>query len=92
MARKTSKEYSKEHQDLTNKLKALETRIEKRTLDLCQQFPDVIIGEITTAKDFKHWYDDINILDTNRCLKVMSKIEEYNEKQSGHIQTTIFPK
>lgn len=92
MSRKTSKEYSKEHQDLLIKIEALEARIKKRTLDMCEKFPDAPVGEITNAKKFKELSneDPENDFYVQTYIRVMSRIEEYNKGKD--IQTTIFPK
>ena len=88
MPRKTSKEYSKEYKQLLINKKAIETCIKKRTMDMCKKFPDVMITPITSAKEF---IDGDNVY-IQTYIKVMSKIEEHNEQQSGHVQTTLYPK
>lgn len=92
MARKTSKEYRKEYQDLLDKKNILEFRIKKRALDMCKKFPDVKIGlNSSTNHIIKLHTDDPNLsLTTNIYIRTIGSIEEYNEKQSGHIQTSMY--
>ena len=89
--RKTSKDYRKEHSDLTAKVEALEARIKKRCVDMCNKFPDADVGTdegIVTAKDFLDILQHVDV-DTETHLHVMSKIEEDNERKSNIKQTEI---
>lgn len=92
MARKTSKEYSKEYQDLLNKTKVLESRIKKRALNMCKKFPDVKIGlNSNTNHIIKLHTDEPNLsLTTNIYIRTISNIEKYNENQSGYVQTSMY--
>lgn len=87
MARKTSKEYRKEYQDLLDKTKVLEGRIKKRALDMCKKFPDVpICGGSTISKDILTACEQ----STHAYIDVIRDIEEHNEKQSGYVQTSMY--
>ena len=99
MARKTGIIYSKEYQDLVDKTKALEVRIKKRALELCNKFPDVdfdviqednnIIKSNTNRIINVHDGNDFS-LNTDLYIRIISGIEVHNEKQSGYVQTSMY--
>ena len=91
--RKTSKDYRKDYRDATAKVKALEARIKKRCIDMCNKFPDADVGKekngSPTAKDFLDILEKGILFDVDTYLKIMSLIEEHNERKSNIKQTEI---
>jgi len=104
MSRKTSKDYSKEYSALFQKKEALEAHIKTRTIEMCKENPDVLVGEISTAIEFVDHIEVGSAVEyadhfeegadepIEMYLNIMSKIEEHNAQQAGHVQTTMFPK
>lgn len=89
--RKSGKDLRKEYNNLLDKTKALESRIKDRAEQLMTQYPNVLIGEITTAKDFlENW--DITLTDTIGCIKIIEKIEDHIIKQHPYQQKKMFDK
>lgn len=91
--RKSAKDYRNEYQDLLDKTKALESRIKKRALDLCKKFPDILINPNNNNIVTKRFYDiykDGENVQIEIYLKVIQDIEEYNAKQSGYVQTSMY--
>ena len=87
--RKSGKELRKEYQNLLDKTKALESRIKDRAEVLMIQYPDVLIGEITTAKDFLDVWD-LNHIDTINCIGFIEKIEQHIADKHPHQQKKMF--
>ena len=89
--RKSGKEIRKEYQTLLDKTKALESRIKERAEVLMTKYPNVLIGEITTAGDFiKGW--DLNDIPAINCIGFIEKIEQYIADQHPHQQKKMFDK
>ena len=84
MARKTSKDLRKEYNDKLTKLSALEARIKARALEMCKAQPDVPIGRGAIGREIEKF--DFN---TRGYIDVIQYIEDINEKNSKHVQTTI---
>lgn len=87
--RKSGKELRKEYLNLLDNIKALESRIKDRAEVLMTQYPDVLIGEITTAGEFinRNHLDDIR---TIACVRFIEKIEDHIAKQHPHQQKKLF--
>jgi predicted small integral membrane protein len=94
MARKTSKEYRKEYQDLTKKRNAIEARIIKRALTMRKSFPDAIIDylNVDNTPIYAIDYEEriIEHMTVDVLLQFLLKIETFNEKQSNFVQTSMF--
>lgn len=90
--RKTAKEYHKEYRDLVDKKSALEIRIKKRAIELCKKFPHIKVSDVFDTKSFysDHHSNLDDFADVNLYLNVIKKIEDYNQKQSGIVQISIF--
>ena len=87
--RKSGKELRKEYQNLLDNTKALESRIKDRAEVLMTKYPDVLIGEITTAGEFlNHW--DLDDIDAIKCVGFIEKIEHHIAKQHPHQQKKMF--
>lgn len=89
--RKSGKELRKEHQGLLDKTKALEARIRDRAEVLMTQYPDVMVGEITTAKEFLDGWG-IDRVKIDSCLNFINKIEQHIADQHPHQQKKMFDK
>lgn len=89
MARKTSKDYSKKYNSLIQQLTVLELRIKARAHELCKLHPTAPIGMGAIGREIEKFPIAISSRD---YLDIIKRIEQYNEKQSGHVQTTMFPK
>ena len=85
--RKTSKNLRNEWTDKKQKLAGLEARIKERALEMCKQQPSAPIGMGAIGREIEKFTGD-----TDFYLQVINSIEQYNEQQSGHVQTTMFPK
>lgn len=86
MARKTAKDYRKEYNDLIKKQKALEARIKKRALEMCEAHPDVEF-EYGIKSGELHRYPNLY---TNSYINAMDKIEQHNEKKANIKQGKLF--
>lgn len=85
MSRKTGIVLRKEYTGLLDKTKALEARIRDRAEVLMTQYPDVMVGEITTAKEFlDNW--DLNDTEIDGCIKIIERIEQHIADQHPHQQ------
>ena len=87
--RKSGKDLRKEYQGLQDKTKALEARIRDRAEVLMTKYPDVLIGEITTAGDFLNGWN-LNDTEIGGCIKIIEKIEQYIADQHPHQQKKMF--
>ena len=88
-SRKSGKELRKEYQGLLDKTSALETRIRNRTKTLLKQYPNVLVGEIVTAKDILDGWD-IDTMHPDYCFTFIEKIEQHIADQHPHKQTEMF--
>jgi hypothetical protein len=91
--RKTGNDYLTEYNELQNKVEVLKSKISNRLHDLCTKFPDVPVASmgdvVIKAKTINStlYITSINI---NDQIKYIQAIEEYNLKEQGFIQTTMW--
>jgi hypothetical protein len=100
MARKTHKDYHKEYQDVLLKEMAIENRIVKRTLEMCDAHPNVTIPPVIedsfkkfgyTTGEFKEGIEEKGMTaDVLDYLHVMKCIEDYNERNANVRQGKLF--
>lgn len=94
MARKTSKEYLTEHNNLQAKLSALESRIENRAKQMVKKQPDVRFIEdnpfITVQEMMDTAFNEDRETRTSTYIDIIKAIEDHNLKQSRIVQKTIY--
>lgn len=100
--RKTSKDYYKEHKDLLAKVKALEARIQKRTLELCVLYPEIPVDRdivrindeplplSRTTLDFKKHIEKNGVAKLDRFLEIMEWVEEHIHSLHPYKQSKMF--
>lgn len=92
--RKLAKDYRREYQDLLDKTKALESRIRNRLKQMCKNHPNAILGTTTNPKVpfLAKNYPEKLIMNANifTIIKLIEKIEYYNEKQNSCVQTSMY--
>ena len=97
--RMTAKDYRKELSDLQKQQNVLEARIRNRASELCEKYPDVVIGteygktnsnERIFAGQYKGFL--ISCASVDIALTIIETIEKYLADKHPHKQTTIeFP-
>ena len=99
MERNNANELRKEYRSAQSKLHAVQAHIRARAFDLVKQYPDVVVGDLTTQEVFKTMLQYLDINNNPDDDFVMGKftliievIEEHIASQHPHVQTTIFPK
>jgi len=93
--RKNWKDHQDDYRNAMLKVALLEARIQKRALELCKAFPDVVIDQegkdLITAGDFYEGISTKKYSTTpERCLDVIKKIEQYIADQHPHQQGSLF--
>lgn len=90
--RKTGKDYRNEHKELTGKLNSLKAKVSARLLELCKQYPDVVLPDncagILKSKDIanKLIIDDIKV---EYLILYIETIETELANRHPHKQTQI---
>lgn len=86
--RKSGEEYLKEYNKHNSKAESIRVDMVKRLNQLIKIYPQAPVGNsVCSMIDVYH---NINKLSAANLVDFIIKIEQYAEKQSGHVQTRLF--
>lgn len=100
--RNTSIDYNKELKDAVTNVKVLEVHIQKRTLELCIQYPNIPVDRDVvrinddsvlisrTTLDFKEHIEEGGVAKIDRFLEIMGWIEEHIASVNPYKQSKMF--
>ena len=91
--RKNWKDHQDDYRNALLKVNLLEARIQKRALELCLAFPNVVVDQ--NGKDLitgNYFYNNAKMYGTTteRCLDVIKKIEQHIADGHPHQQGDLF--
>jgi hypothetical protein len=91
MARKNASQLQKEYVSAITTVESVEAKIKARAIQLCKLHPQAPIGRGAVGREINKLSSG-DFFDTTGYLYVIKSIEDYNERESGHVQTTLYPK
>ncbi len=86
--RKSGEEYLKEYNKHYSKAESIKIDMVKRLNQLIKIYPQAPVGNSVCC--MIDVYHNINNLSAANLADFIIKIEQYAEKQSGHVQTRLF--